>query len=146
MRTRMSLATTRMAHEIVDGFESKVSGTVAAQEGGKTVLAGALTPEGAASLSMGGFGRRGGRGGGGQGQGGPPPFESSGTFRAVIGADGALESLTLDLLTKGSFNEQSFERKRHLELTISAVGATALAVPEEVLKKFSEKPAEAVEF
>ncbi len=153
MRTRMSLATTQTASEMLAAFETKIAVVSAAQEGGKTVYTGTLTPEGAASLGMGGRGFRGGRGGQGGGAqggggapgGGPPPFESSGSFRIVV-AGGVLESVTLDTVTKGSFNDQAFERKRHLEIAISALGKTAIPVPDEVTAKFAAKPEESLEF
>lgn len=159
MRLRMSMATTQMAHEVVAGLDAKIAMAAATKDGAKTVITGSLTPDGAAS-----FGRRMGRGGrggapggaqgggaggaqgGGAGgaaggaQGGAPSSTSSGTFRCVISADGNLEVLVFDILTKGTFGETSFERKRHVELRVSAVGATAVEVPADAAAKLAEKP------
>lgn len=138
MRARMSLASTQVAHEMLAGLDAKIAMAAATKDGAKTVITGQFTPEGAASLGrrMG----RSGRGGGQGGQGGAPAMESSGSFRCVITADGSLESLVFDTLTKGSFNDTPFERKRHVEIKVSAVGSTALEVPAEVAAKLAEKP------
>lgn len=145
MRARMNLATAQMAHEMLAGLDAKIAIAAATKDGAKSVITGSFTPEGAAS-----FGRRfgrGGRGGGqggqggqGGGQGGAPAMENSGTFRCVIAADGSLESMVFDTLTKGSFNDTPFERKRHVELRVSAVGSTTVEVPAEAAAKIAEKP------
>jgi hypothetical protein len=139
MRARMSLASSQVAHEMLAGLDAKIAMAAATKDGAKTVITGQFTPEGAASLGR-RMGRRSGGQGGQGGQGSPPAMESSGTFRCVIAADGSLESLVFDTLTKGSFNDTPFERKRHVELKVSAVGTTTLEVPADVATKLAEKP------
>lgn len=142
MRVRMTLATTQMAHEMLAGLDTKIAMAAATKDGAKSVITGSFTPEGAASFGrrFGRGGRGGGQGGQGGGQGGAPAMENSGTFRCVIAADGSLESMVFDTLTKGSFNDAPFERKRHVELRVSAVGSTAVEVPAEAAAKIAEKP------
>lgn len=139
MRLRLTLSTTQLAHEMIAGLDAKIAMAAASQEGAKTVITGSLTPEGAASFSrrMG----RGGRGGGqGGGPGGAPSAVSSGTFRCLISAEGHLELLVFDIVTKGTIGETPFERKRRVELRVSAVGATAVEVPADAAAKLAEKP------
>lgn len=136
MRSRFTLMGAGVAHELLAGLDGKVESVTRTEEGGKVVYAGALTGAGAAGL---GGGRGFGRGpGGGQGS---PAVQSSGTFRLVVNAQGMPESAVFDTVTKGSFGERQFERKRHLELQISSVGALNLEVPAEVAAKLQEKPA-----
>lgn len=137
MRARMNLATAQVAHELLAGLDKKIAMAAASKDGAKTVITGSFTPEGASSLGR-RFGRRGSGQGGGQG--GAPAVENSGTFRCVVSADGTLESLVFDTLTKGTVNDAPYERKRHVELRVSAVGSTALEVPAEAAAKLAEKP------
>lgn len=143
MRARMQLATAPALHDMLGHMGSGVAKVSRSAEGGKSVYTGELTPDAAMRLngpimSMGGPGAHGGPGGGQGGQ--RPPIESTASFRVVLGADGALESAVFDVLTKGSFGERSFERKRRMELKASAVGATALDLPAEAAAKLAEEP------
>lgn len=156
MRARMGLMSAQTAQELVTGFETKIAEVKAANEGGKKVYTGTLTPEAAAAMGGGGrFGRGGGRGGqpgggdqgaGGQGRGGQggggdaPAFQNSGNFRIVVDEKGRVESFTLDTMMSGTIQERSFERKRHVEYRFSQIGATKVEVPEAVTAKFAEKP------
>jgi hypothetical protein len=153
MRSRMGLFSAQAAHDLVQGFESKIAMVTSSAEGGKTVYVGSLTPEGAATLTGAARFARGGRGGGLGGAadapgGGAdaaaaaPVLQNSGTFRIVVDANGRIESFTLDTLMSGSFQERAIERKRHVEYRFSAIGETKLEVPAEVTAKFAEKPVE----
>jgi len=141
MRARMGLFSAQAAHELVQGFESKIAMVVKTDEGGKSVYVGSLTPEGAASMSGSSRFARGGRGGGQGGGGDAPTFQNSGSFKIIVDAKGRMESFTLDTLMSGTIQERAIERKRHVEYRFSAVGETKLEVPAEVTTKFTEKPA-----
>jgi len=141
MRTRMNLARTQVAHEMLAGLDKKIEKATSTKEGEKTVISGTFTPEGAASL-----GQRFSKGGqerGGDATGTPPKAgEAAGTFRCVVAADGTLESMTYDVTAKGGAKDATVERKRHVELRVSAVGTTVMEVPPEIKAKASEKPGE----
>ncbi|TAH36836.1 MAG: hypothetical protein EYC70_07560 [Planctomycetota bacterium] len=55
------------------------------------------------------------------------------------------ESAVIDTTIKGSFGDRDFERKRHVELKLSAIGATKVEVPAEVATKLAEPPPAPVE-
>jgi len=144
MRLRMSMSTTQMAHEMLAGLDAKIAMAAATKDGAKTVITGSFTPEGAASFGrrMGRSGRGPGGGQGGQapGAGGGATSTSTGTFRCILSAEGNLELFAFDTLTKGTFGDQPFERKRHVELRVSAIGATVVEVPADAAAKLAEKP------
>jgi hypothetical protein len=140
MHNRMSMAQTQVAHEMLAGLSEKIATASSTKDGAKTVVTGSFTPEGAGSL-----GQRFTRGGqaGRTGQGGEEnakSVETTGTFRCVIAADGNLESFVFDVAAKGTAKDVPVDRKRHVELRVSAVGSTTMEVPADLKDKAAVKP------
>lgn len=136
MRTRMNLARTQVAHEMLARLDEKIATATESKDGAKVVITGSFTPEGAASL-----GQRFSKGGQDSKEG-SGKTETSGTFRFVIAADGNLESVTYDVQAKGGAKDAAVERKRHVELRVSAVNSTSMEVPAEVKAALAGKAVE----
>jgi len=136
MRLRMNLARTQVAHEMLAGLDKKIATANETKEGGKSVITGSFTPEGAASL-----GQRFSKGGTGGAGDGSKTVDTTGTFRVVVAADGNLESMTYDVVAKGTGKDGvAVDRKRHVELKVSAVGSTTMEVPADLKTKATDKP------
>lgn len=140
MHTRMSMANTQVAHELLAGMNEKIATATSTKDGAKTVVTGSFTPEGAGSLGQ-RFTRGGQAGRTGQGgEEGAKSVETTGTFRCVIAADGNLESFVFDVATKGTAKDVPVDRKRHVEVRVSAVGSTTMEVPADLKDKATVKP------
>lgn len=126
-RRLFRLARTNLPHELLDGFEGKVSDVVRTESDGKLTYSGKLTKDGVRAISF--FGRR-GRGGSGS------DFDYSGSFELTLGDQGQLQQLVFNTSMEGSFGDRDFKRSSKRTIKLSKLGGTEFEIPADALSKF----------
>lgn len=134
MMAMRSMQSASAPHMLLAQIDSKVSNVAIADEDGKKVFTGKLTPK--AAEAMGGA-RMMRRGGGNRGFS-MPEMEHSGTFRIVQDAQGNLASVEVITTVSGTFRDREFERKSTTKFKVSAIGTTEFEVPADALAKLEE--------
>lgn len=137
---RMLLLRAPLPHALLADLDTGATEVSCEAAEGRKTFRGQLSPEAAAKFATGGLtmGGRAGRGAPPEGAPAGPVMENSGSFVLVVSEAGVVESLSIETVTRGTFRDQEFERKRTTDVKVAAVNSTEVEVPAEAAAALAE--------